>query len=218
MSYIFKSDAATDDAWIEVDLGSDQSDVWLTYEIKFAADALAFWQTMGNYSGNFHVVLANDDADQLHYLSINSDGWVGYNGGLEVPVADVWATIEAHRSTLGVGDTYLDGVLFDTGPDIDSNDARFVRLGQSGALTDAASVCYFRNIKVGTTRGGTDIFADDFSDGTFDAWTTTFGDVSLIEVTSEGFARTVKFGDFLAVTDEGSNVIRVDADIDGGGA
>ncbi len=183
MSNVLKADAAADDAWAEIDLGSNQSGVWVTYQVAFAPDALAFWETMGNFSGNFVELLANDDSDQLETLTINPDGWYDYYFGTiptPAPVADVWVTVEINRTTLGTVSVYFDGTLAAASVDIDANDTRFVRFGQSSALTDAAAVAYIRDVKVGTARHGSNLFAWPDSSVDLSGWTSTFGAVSVV--------------------------------------
>ncbi len=84
----------------------------------------------------------------------------------------------------GTNQFYLAGSLIGSGPDFDSTDTVFVRFGQdlsdAGASTDPDQIAYIDDVKVGTSRHGSDLFADDFSSGNLDAWTSTSGAVSVV--------------------------------------
>ncbi len=184
MSKVLQVDASSADAWVEKNLGSNQSDVWVTYDVRFGTAALAAWQTVAQYSGNFLELLADDNSDQLETTTINPDGWFDYYANTiasPAPVADAWVTVELHRSTLGVAAVYFDSVLGATSSDSDANDARFVKFGQSSSLGLPDAICYMRDFKVGTTRGGTNLFSDDLSSGALGNWTTLEGEVGVID-------------------------------------
>ncbi len=177
-------DSSLGDAYAEIDFGSDESNVWLQYEVRFEADSLAQWMTVDNFSGNFHVLLANDHSDQLDYMSINPDGWFAYNAfpALDLtPVADAWMTVEVNRVTEGTDNYYFDGTLVGSGTDIDSNDTRWAQIGQVSAQGVAPGVCYIRNVRIGTSRHGTQLFAWPDTETDLSAWTNTEGDVSVID-------------------------------------
>lgn len=186
MAKILRADASAASAWVELDLGSNEPEVWVTFKLRFDAAALALWT--GSASGWFAQLFDPTHSFADDFLLIQGGQW---QDALEIggtPVADTWILCEL-RYVLdnGFGDIicefFVDGSLLfsNTFPTFAGGEARYVRIGNDASPADPASVAYFDDILVGTTRGGSDLFADDFEDGTLAAWTSTSGDVSVID-------------------------------------
>src|SRR5213075_2638941 len=88
---------------------------------------------------------------------------------------NAWHTYELHFTSSDTAELYIDGgSALATGAG-DSHQARKITLGMVSGGTDPDSIIYIRNVKVGTTQGASDLFADDFSGGDLSNWTTTIG-------------------------------------------
>lgn len=97
-------------------------------------------------------------------------------------VPDVWHLVEFHYVDDGTGDVYVDGVLVSSpGSLTGEHTLWFGQTVQNAYPGSPNSNVYVRDVKIGTTRGGTELFQDDFSSGNFSAWTSTTGDVSIID-------------------------------------
>ncbi len=99
-----------------------------------------------------------------------------------LPTADTWHLIEIH---VVPGDplyeVYLDGVLlFSVDETRDPSDANSITAGLFSDFVTATSLAYIADVKVGTTQGASDLFAEDWSGGTFAAWDGTDGTVSIV--------------------------------------
>lgn len=116
----------------------------------------------------------------------NGFGWRdSYESG-GTPTGDAYHLIEHHYVAGGDIDVYIDGTLTLHIPSGGFVDVFGLRLGQDlyaeGADPDPGpDPIYFRHPRIGTTRGGSDVFADDFSSGDLSAWDLTVGDVSVVD-------------------------------------
>jgi hypothetical protein len=102
---------------------------------------------------------------------------------------ETWIAVEMHA----VGGTPIDTKVYVEGSlERDDNPGHSVAnwegftVGIRFAAPDSRQVIYIRQVKVGTTRGGSEIFEDDFSGGDLSAWSSTSGDVSVVEEPGEG--------------------------------
>ncbi len=184
---VLKADASsTVDDWVEIDLGSNQSEVWVTLTLRMTAAALAFWVTE-TATPQFSSLFQAGHADMSDWVLANiPPGMDWYNGsgtgGSIAAASDVWLLLEEHYTNGGATQLYVEGTLGPDFTDATNTDIRFVRIGQfNGNDPDVSAIVYIDNVKIGTTRGASNLFADDFEDGTLDAWTTTSGDVSVID-------------------------------------
>ncbi len=182
MGKVLKADASAADAYVELDVGAGGlADIWVETRVFFTAPTLALWIANGP---GYNLTNMLDDAgtsavDSLFANTTWNTGFV-FAGS---PVAGVWATVLQHHKVDGTPDfsLYVDGVLLGTDSS-GSDNARFLQFGQIGVpVNDPDAVSYTDYVKIGTTPGGSEIFSDDFEDGTLDAWTTTFGDVSVVD-------------------------------------
>ncbi len=99
-----------------------------------------------------------------------------------LPVADTWQLVEIH---VVPGDplyeVYIDGgLLFSVDETRDPSDANSITAGLFNDFVTATSLAYIADVKVGTTQGASDLFAEDWSGGTFAAWDGTTGTVSVV--------------------------------------
>src|ERR1051326_388914 len=184
MGKVMKADAAVDDAYVVFDFPTPEAECWLTFKLAFDAAALAFWSING--SGLFAEIRKFSGSPKTGVYLDPSLAWndIGESGGVgavPAPVPATWQLCEMLASNSGVlAEFYIDGALVFSGV-CSSNTARHIQLGQIFAWLDPAAVPYFDEVKCGTTRGGSEIFADDFESGTFAAWSSTYGDVSIID-------------------------------------
>lgn len=197
MGKVLKADASAGDAYAAFVMSPDQSEVWVTFDLAVAAAALAFWSS--NLSGAF-AWLRLLSGSPLAGPSLGGTSWVDQvssDTGGSFPTANVYHTCELHYYASTAREFYVDGTLvYSSVPG--STLARTLFIGQFTATNDPAAVAYIDNVKVGTTRGGTDIFADDFEGGDLSAWTTTTGDVSVVD---DPFALTGPEGICIAFDD-----------------
>lgn len=187
MGKVLKADGQVATAWAAIDLGSDQADVWITHQVYFD-DAAVTW-FMGS-SPNF-LDWWDNTADFATYTGfINGlfvdepPAWSESAGSAEggTPTPNWWQGVEVHYQSDGTIDVYVGGVLVFS--DVSTSGAlRWIRaeLDTFGATPAPGAVVYIRDVKVGTTRGGSDLFADDFSSGDLAAWTSASGDVSVVD-------------------------------------
>lgn len=185
MSKVMKANAAVDLAYAEFDF-ADTPEVWLTFGLAFDDAALAYW--IANSSSNCFGTICNafGAPDGNFKFTSGVPEWtiVGSftaTSPTPTPVADTWVLIELHYAADGTIELYINGTLALSAPSFHEN-VGMIRVGQdNGAAFDVAAISYARDVKAGTTRGGTDLFADDFSSGDFSAWSSTFGDVSIVD-------------------------------------
>ncbi len=184
---VMKSNHAAGDAYVTKDWGSDESEVWVTFGAAFDSAALTFFNS--DYSGDLAEILDGSNVTNTYFYEFPDPPnywWVGgFNtGGDEtgtaVPDADAWHTYELHFTVNGDVELYIDTALVAGATDTGSSDARKLRLGLRLTTNDADAVCYYKAVKIGTTRGASDLFADDFSSNDLSNWGSTTGDCTVI--------------------------------------
>jgi hypothetical protein len=195
MPFVMKADASSADAYAQFDFPSDEPEVWLTLSCFWDSVAQAVW-ALEEFSGDISRIRCHTDgggSTNANGASIGVDAgtvkWYQDRAGSHfgpVAVNDVTYLVELYYkqdTPDGTTEMYVDGTLIQSVL-VDGStflDAYRIFVGQSnGAPNDPGTIVYVDDVKVGTTRGGSEIFTDDFEDGTFDAWTSTTGDVSLV--------------------------------------
>lgn len=180
---ILKADGSADVAYVEFDFPSPVADVWATARVMLSADGLAYWAGSGD--GHYATLIDFGPVDfvQIQDPTVLGDVWNGTwgQGSVPAPDSDAWHTFELHSHDGTLSEFFIDGetVWSTVAGSISTPEAvRFGVTNNSGVA--AGQVAYFDNVKVGTTRGASDLCADDFSSGTLSAWTSTFGDVSVV--------------------------------------
>lgn len=186
--FVMKSDASAGDAFLDKDLGSDKPTVWVTVDVAFEAAAITFWD--GSSSGSGYLVdLQNADPTEIlaifiqNTLAWQDDGINGGNNASPAPAASTWQHLEFHYDTASrlteffINTSAVSGIGGSGSAD-SSFDIRHVLIGQFFSNGDAAEVVYYKNVKIGTTREGDDLFSEDFS-GDLSAWDVT-GDCTII--------------------------------------
>ncbi len=179
--FVLKSDGSETPGFAQVDI-PDSSEVWLTIRLGLTAEALAFWTApnSGNYVGFAEMagVTTYYLADQVAY----DDYWFGASeGNFPVPVVG-YQTVEIHHDAdATLEEFYVDGKLVYRTTGAGGGDATNLSLGITDQGTpDPNALIYVEYVKIGTTRGGTEIFSDDFASGNLDAWTLADGDISVV--------------------------------------
>jgi hypothetical protein len=183
MSKVMKSDATLADAFARFNFSS-QSEVWVTF--RFALTAAAFTDFDLNAPSG-ELVRVFDGAGGAAALRLtNGPVWqmlTGPGGILATaPATDTWQTVEFHYKSDGTTDLYVDGVLLGTHTSSGTGNVTSLFLGQRFTSSNyATAVVYFDDVLFGTTRGASDLFSDDFEGGDLSAWTSTSGDVSVVD-------------------------------------
>lgn len=188
MAFRLKVDASAGDAYVDLDLVTPETDIWVTLTgVELDTTARNAWLAAGGsgflaaISDEPPVTFAEnnafwlqDDAGTLKWIN-----WQNVFG--DEATANDQHTVEIRNDGGGSsGELYVDGVLVDAAYSI-SGDARTVRVGHYLGFGNAAGMILFVDaVAIGTTRGDDDLFFDSFEDGTLDAWTATEGDVSVV--------------------------------------
>jgi len=196
MGKVLKADCTSGDAFVTETLASAYTEIWLTLDVMFDSAALTWFAN--HFSGDFADLQGGSPSFFLFGLQV--EGWTGPTdvrwvedfswGGTAMTsatpaaAASTWQTLELHVLTTGtkVAEAYVGGTLIFTDTGLNSSaTVQKIRVGQQFSDPDATAVAYIRDVKAGTTRGASDIFADDFSSGDTSAWTSATGDVSVID-------------------------------------
>lgn len=193
VGYALQADGSADEAYVEFDC-STQTEVWVTFRLKMSATGLTFWTDPG--AGNF-AYLVNlqgtfiadtfDIGDEVTYGGFWNGNGGGEFGSVPAPVADTWVDCECHYQQGGLSEFFVDGITVWSTTAVGNGTVTVFQLGVFGPFNQTpGAIAYFDDVKFGTSRGGSDLFADDFSSGNLDAWTTTVGDVSIATVPGAG--------------------------------
>jgi len=99
-----------------------------------------------------------------------------------LPSAETWHLIEIHvKPADPLYEVYIDGaLLFSADSTRDPADANSVMVGLWNDVITPTSFAYITDVKAGTTRGASDLFAEDFSGGTLVNFDGTYGTVSVV--------------------------------------
>lgn len=189
MTKVLKADcSASNVAYVQFDLPLDQGEVWLTFDLFFDAAALAVFNGTG--SNDFGDIIAagfTSFATENLWAGTSPSSWALSTGDTALPspalTANVWRTLEVHYvAGTQLVELYVDSTLAVSGTYPGSGDAHSIVVGQStGSISDPDLIVYLDNVKISTTRGGDDLFSDDFESGNLGAWTSTTGDVSVVD-------------------------------------
>lgn len=197
MGKVLKADCAVDLAYAQFDFGSAQDVVWITFDLAFDATALAYF--VANQSNDFADILESPGGAVDVLIKLFEGNWqfFGPQSPTPAPESGAWHTFElGFDNSTGTSWLYIDAalVLTETNPFLVGIQMGGFTVGQNdGGEIDPAVVVYIDNVKAGTTQGASDLFADDFESGNLDAWTSTFGDVSVV---NDPFAPTPPRGRF----------------------
>ena len=194
MARSLRCDTSADDAYVQFDFAADESEVWVTLtDCTWDVAAEAVWESE-EFSGDFGLIRAHTDTmgvdTNAQGASLGVDGatnkWYQDRSASHfgpAAIADTLYLVELHYDRGVVTEIYIDSTVIDPAA-VDGDairDAFWVRVGASnGAPNDADAIVLIGDVKIGTTRGGAELFSDDFEDGTLDAWSSTFGDVSVV--------------------------------------
>lgn len=91
-------------------------------------------------------------------------------------LASTWRTVELHCGASG-HEAYVDGVAVWSHDNVFVVPITAVRIGE---INNTAGPFYVDEVKVGTTRGASDIFSDDFASGDFSLWSFTLGSPAVV--------------------------------------
>lgn len=168
----------TDWCMVRKNFTSTQSEVWISFDWAIdSATAGVFLVSGGGadvvatgsaLNALYHTMFPEHNGSNYWYLSGGTDD----EGALPVIVADTWFTIEFHfKQTTDLLELYVNGSLSVATTEGSGSPINHFMLGhmQNSPVAADASV-YFKNVKAGTTRGASDLFADDFSSGDLSNW------------------------------------------------
>ena len=192
-SLVFKADGSAADAYLQKGFSQDYTEVWVTFDVGFTAAALTAWNASG--SGDFtklqdlggtHTVAGVYEIDTVpgfHTWFLHGGSSSNQSTAAPFPLPSTWQTCEMHIHVAATTTVnfFVSGSLVCAFTDASAYNVRNIRLGLYGTVVHTTdTVAYFRNLKVGTTRGGTDVFADPLNDGTFALWDSVNGTCSVV--------------------------------------
>lgn len=126
---------------------------------------------------------ASQTLDVLYLSSPGPDWYTNFFGDTSVIAEndDAYSIVDLHKENGTITEMWVDGVQIMTTSPIGAAFAaqlEYIGRGNTGADNQ---VTYYDYVLIGTARGLSDIFSDSFEDETFDAWTSTDGDVSIVD-------------------------------------
>ena len=187
MSKVLKADASSALAYVTGPAVS-ANDVWISFGLYLSAAALALWTDpgSGDYASLVEAYATGSDSIDLCDPDFGAY-WIaaGGSGSTPPPVALTWLDCEAHFNSVdGFIEFYINGTQVWTGSGSGGSNVTSFNLGVcpaggAGAI-GAGAIAYFRDVLVGSTRGASNLFSDDFSSGNLSAWSSETGDVSVV--------------------------------------
>lgn len=191
MSQIFKADCSGADAYVDktVTFPGSPSDIYVEFDVFVPATTLT---NIRGASDGFSATFLDFQPFDGVFLgdgttaSLNSPTTLGTNYEL-APVAgafsaDAWHTIKLHIDAAGNWTWQLDGVTeFTNSVGSTPTGSTTFHFGGWSAFDVSGEIYYLNNIKVGSTLGGSEYFADDFEGGDLSAWDTPSGSVSVVD-------------------------------------
>lgn len=164
------------------------SEAWLSFDWAMDADTTtdflvpAGGAVLGGYGDVF------DDLGNYFFPELNGGNYWNLSGGGNAEsttptiVANTWFSVEIHVSVGGnLLELYVNSDLIATTDQGGGSPLDHIAIGNmQNSGTAHNSTLWFRNVKVGTTQGGSDIFADDFSSGNLSSWDTVFNDCTVV--------------------------------------
>ncbi len=179
MGNVLKADGTAGDSWVEIDLGVNETEVWVTLSVSFDAAALNYWDTVAGVS---FLDLRDPTTALTDEVSIDLFGWDSSSGfgNVPPPTAAVTQVCELRHVDSGPVEFYVDSTLAFSGVAVAPGQTRFVRVGLINVTVDPANVIYISSVKVGPTRGSSSLFSWPSTSTDLSAWTTTSGDVSVV--------------------------------------
>jgi hypothetical protein len=171
-----KDFTGVDEAWLSFDLAYDDATIPLFLVPAGGPDPGVFGDTSNPL---YNYFFPEHNGSNYWYLSSGTDA----EATAPTIIGSTWFHIELHFWKDNVVDLYVDGTLRVTVPEGSGSPSEVIMLGnfQNGAVT-GDSTTYFKDVKLGTTRGGHDLFADDFGSGGVTNWTSTMATAGTVTV------------------------------------
>ncbi len=166
-AYVDKTFTAVDELWITLDV---------SFPIPGGAEFLQDFVNLFLVGGVSQVLGVYWDA---------TSGWGFYfTGGsankvAPAPTSDVYQTIEVRWQKGGAVELWVAGVQVWVDVNGDADQADRILVGQCFTADITGQPVSIDDVKVGTTRGGSDLFSDDFESGNLSAWDALVGDVRI---------------------------------------
>jgi hypothetical protein len=212
MAKVLKCATGAAVAYVEKDFTA-ANEVWFTADLYFPSAALALWFSSGGFadlislinspSDNARAILGLEDASPDHLYFVDQLAQVEIVG-VPSPPSNAWHTYEIHWKKGDVVELYIDGSLATSFTETTNEQVHQFLIGLvNTSVIDASSVLYVNDLKIGTIRGGSSIFLEDFEGVTplanFDA---TFGDASIEDDPSPSSVEVDPVGVCIAFDDE----------------
>lgn len=208
MAKVLKADCAAGDAYASKAVAFT-SHFWVEYDVYVPAATLT--AIVGGSSPDYFTAAFADFGEGLFLSSSDGVTWNCWadndpNPASGVFTAGAWHTVRIELEYLG-GSVWHSTFTLDGGALFNYSwsgasgifTSADLRVGGFSANHIAGEVYYLDNVKVGTTAGGTDLFQDDFESGTFAAWDSETGSVTIID---DPFAVAAPVGRVLIAFDD----------------
>ena len=168
---------------------------------RYTADFVYIGGSGGTATEIFCGNSAGDATGVTSPATLTNSNGPGYVNS--VFTADTWHTVILHYDGSTIHFTF-DGVNEDTPlAGAPSHTPATIVAGAGLSLhtfTGGSQIYYIRDVRVGTTLGGTQLFSDNFASGNLSAWTSTTGSVSVV---ADPFAAPPVEGRILIAWDDG---------------
>lgn len=159
-------------------------DIYLTVKMALAPGAysrISF--SAGSWSAHFMAIVGVDGLPLSAVGFVNGPPrWSAILNGSSAATPEStpaveeekWYTVEARYDSATITAAKLqciDGWSYSSGSQLSSTSARAIRIGNMHAVLDNAMYpVYVDEVRLGTTRWGSEIFSDDFESADFSAW------------------------------------------------
>lgn len=190
MSNVLRVDCGGADAYVDktVTFPGSASDIYISFGLYIPAATLANLVTAGSgYSATFidlqpydGVFLGDGTTGSLHSPATLGTNFEASSSGVANTVtADTWHTITVHIDSAGNWVWAFDGTTEFTNSVTTPTGSQVIHFGGWSATDVTGEVYYLRDLTIGSTFGGSDYFADDFSSGDLSAWDSASGAASV---------------------------------------
>jgi hypothetical protein len=177
-------------AYLGLDLGDNYPEIWVSFRTRLSLDSLKEL-VLNGYSRDI-VNLRTSTNVEVSKVMVNPNTsiylaeWQLVNASMEELGFDIlhvhpdkWTQIGLHYHDGVLHDLYVDGILGAHFSDVSLGAVHHVFLGQYGTATYNFNTFYFDNVKIGSSKGASNLFSDDF-DEDLSSWTSRVGMISQI--------------------------------------
>lgn len=192
MTKALKCDCSASDAYVSETLTMPGTGWYIQADLAVPAATLAALIAATDYGTASLISIALSPTDDGFFLgdfataaSLASPtaAWHNLGGGSAYPAIfpdDQFNTVIAHYDGTNLH-WIVNGTEIANYVESFATLSRNIRFGGWASNGVAGEIYYVTNVKIGTTLGGTDLFADDFSSGNTSAWTSTVGAATVVD-------------------------------------